>query len=205
MKQKNNYFKMLSDLSKFTVRSADMLNRMLLEFDYEHTQAQMAEMHEIEHESDMFVHEIHTKLAAEFITPIDREDISELVSQIDDVVDSIEDISLSLFIYDIHYLKKEIFEFIDIISKSATALETMVLKLENFRKSKDIHHDIVKINELEDEADRIYTKSVHKLFTEESDQIKILKWNEIFKKLENCCDSFEEVAALVHNIIMKNS
>lgn len=205
MKKKNNYYKMLLELSKFTVKCSDVLHRMLLEFDYENIAAQVAELHEIEHESDMYVHEINQKLAGEFITPIEREDISLLVSQIDDVVDSIEDISLSLYIYNVNSLKPEIFDFMNIISDCGMTLENMMLKFEHFRKSKDIFEDIIKLNELENKADEVYQNAIKKLFSENNDTLHIVQWNEIFKKLENCCDSFEEVASLINNVIIKNS
>ena len=143
-------------------------------------------------------------LLKEFLPPIEREDIIQLADQIDNVTDSIEDIALRLYMYNIKTIRDEAFEFVKIIKSSTDTMKQMMDEFPNFRKSSSIHKYIVEINDKEEEGDRLYTAAMRRLYIESDDPVEIVVWTQVFQCLEDCCDACEDVADIVESIIMKN-
>ena len=146
-----------------------------------------------------------SELARAFITPIEREDILELMQELDDVTDDIEDVLIRTYIFHILSIREDALRFADIISRCCGEMLKMMKEFRDFRKSKTIHEMIVAINDLEEEGDRLYTEAVRRLFMHSKDPIELMVWREIFDRMEKCCDACEHVANIVESIIMKNS
>jgi len=104
------------------------------------------EMHEIEHSADIKLQELTSKLAREFITPIERQDILAIAQRIDDVTDAIEDVLMRLYMYNIRELRNEAFEFVGVIMASTEVLMKIMAEFANFRRSNDIRAYIIKLN-----------------------------------------------------------
>lgn len=204
-KKEYNYFDKFVVLSEYCCQAAKLLDETLGNFKVEDIQGRMKAMHDIEHAADIEGHEIMRQLSHEFITPIEREDIVELVHQIDDITDTIEDVLLHLYMYNIKSLRSEALQFSKIIVKSCDALKETFEEFRNFRKSKDIHKGIVLINRLEEEGDNLYTEAVRRLHLMKTDPIEIMSWTVGFDCLEKCCDACEKTVNVVESIIMKNS
>ncbi|MDD4781096.1 MAG: DUF47 family protein [Tissierellia bacterium] len=207
MARKNefNYFDKFVKLSEYCCSSAKLLDEIIHNYKVVELNAKMKEMHDIEHAADIEGHEIMRKLSTEFITPIEREDIVALIHKIDDVTDSIEDVLLHAYMYNIKTVRNEALEFSKIIVKSCEGLRKTLAEFSSFRKSKEIHNCIVQINKLEEEGDAIYIEAIRRLHMMSKDPIEIMSWTEGFNRLEKCCDACEEAANLVESIIMKNS
>ncbi len=207
MARKNefDYFDGFVKLSEYCCESAKMLDEILINFDCETLEEKMKKMHEIEHASDMQVHEIVRKLAKEFITPIEREDIVTLVHEIDDITDNIEDVLLHMYMYNIKEVKNDALRFSKIVLQSCEELKVAFQEFKYFRKSKDLHDKIVRVNRLEEEGDNLYTEVVRKLHMTSTNAIEIMTWTIAFNRLEKCCDACEEVANIIESVIMKNS
>jgi len=133
------------------------------------------------------------------------EDIVELSHTIDDVTDSIEDILLGMYMYNITKLRPEVNEFCRVISRCCAALSEMTREMCNVRKSTLLQEKVIEINELEEEGDRLYTEAMRRLYVEERDPVAILAWTTMFDRFEKCCDGCEDVADHVEQVIMKNS
>lgn len=204
-KNEYNYFDKFVKLSEYCCASAELLDEIIQNFKIGELNTRMKEMHDIEHAADIEGHEIMRKLSVEFITPIEREDIVALIHKIDDVTDSIEDVLLHAYMYNIKSLRSEALEFSKIIVKSCEALKRTLIEFRNFRKSKEIHKCIVEINKLEEEGDAIYIEAIRRLHMMSKDPLEIMSWTEGFNRLEKCCDACEEAVNLVESIIMKNS
>ena len=96
-------------------------------------------------------------------------------------------------------------EFSYIILKSCESIRELMTEFENFKKSKTIKDKIIKLNDYEDEGDRLYMKAMRELCTTSNDPITIIVWSKLYQKFEDCCDHCENVAKVVEGVIMKNS
>lgn len=207
MARKNefDYFDSFVKLSEYCCDAAKMLDEVLINFDVNTLEEKMKEMHDIEHASDIQGHEIMRRLAKEFITPIEREDIVLLVNEIDNITDTIEDVLLHIYMYNIREIRNNALRFSKLILKSCGELRIAFEEFKNFRKSKTIHDKIVHINKLEEDGDGLYTESVRKLHMKSKDAIEIMAWTVAFNSLEKCCDACEDTANVIESVMMKNS
>lgn len=207
MARKNefDYFDSFVKLSEYCYDAAKMLDDILINFNADTLEEKMKKMHEIEHKADLHAHEITRRLAKEFITPIEREDIVVLVHEIDDITDSIEDVLLHMYMYNVKEIRNDALRFSKIILQSCEELIVTFEEFKNFRKSKEIHNRIVHINKLEEDGDNLYTEAVRKLHMTSTNPIEIMSWTTAFNRLEKCCDACEEAVNIVESVIMKNS
>ena len=201
----SDYFNMFLQAVKYSCKAAAMLEETLLSFNPDTLPQKMKEMHEIEHDGDDAKHVMMKELARAFITPIQREDITQLIQEIDDVTDAIEDVLMRMYMFNVLSVRPEALEFTKIIVSCCDAMKDMMNEFSNFRKSSKIGEKIVEINRLEETGDKLYTEAVRKLYTTSKDPIEMAVWREIFDRLEKCCDACEDVSEVVESVIMKNS
>ena len=206
MKKKDyDYFQAFTQAVDYSCQAAEILKNTLTYFDTDKLNDRLKDVHGVEHAADLGKHEMMSELARAFITPIEREDILELMQELDDVTDDIEDVLIRTYIFHILSIREDALRFADIISRCCGEMLKMMKEFRDFRKSKTIHEMIVAINDLEEEGDRLYTEAVRRLFMHAKDPIELMVWREIFDRMEKCCDACEHVANIVESIIMKNS
>ena len=162
-------------------------------------------MHEIEHKGDEKKHEMTAALVKAFITPIERDDIFKLSQNIDDVIDSIEDIIIHIYINGIKEIRPDSLAFADVIIKCCETMRDMLCEFSDFKKSKRMRSLIIEINRLEEEGDKLYMETMRKLHAEETDPIKVIAWRELYEYFEKCCDTCEDVADIVEGITIGNT
>lgn len=204
VKKNNDYFNMLTELVQYSCNAAKLLNDILQDFKNINIEDKIKEMHEIEHIADIKKHEMLSKLEKEFITPIDRGDIIELSHQLDNVTDSIEEVLVSMYMYNLTYMRDDIIEFSRLIVKIVTVLKDLVCEFKNFKKSNKITGLLDSINSLEEEGDQLFIIGTKRLFTQERDAIELLKWKDILLDCESCCDKCEHAADVIKSVMMKN-
>jgi predicted phosphate transport protein (TIGR00153 family) len=200
-----NFFARFEKMADYSCQAAQMLSKTLENFNNKSLDERVKEMHVIENAADKEKYEIVNRLAKEFITPIEREDILDIIDNLDDLTDFIEDVMITMYMYNINSLRKEIFLFSEVINKCCYAIKDIFAEFSNFRKSSKISDLIIAVNRLEEEADKIYINSVKNLFASSNDAIEIMKWREIFDRAEKCCDTSENIANSIEGIVMKNS
>ena len=206
MKKKDyDYFQAFTQAVDYSCQAAEILKNTLTYFDTDKLNDRLKDVHGVEHAADLGKHEMMSELARAFITPIEREDILELMQELDDVTDDIEDVLIRTYIFHILSIREDALRFADIISRCCGEMLKMMKEFRDFRKSKTIHEMIVAINDLEEEGDRLYTEAVRRLFMHSKDPIELMVWREIFDRMEKWCDACEHVANIVESIIMKNS
>lgn len=203
-RNRNDYFEMLSQMTECACMAADKLHSILQKFDKGELRTNMAQLHEVESAGDKQKHLITGKLAKEFITPIDREDLFAISGEIDEVIDNLEDVLLKIYIFNIQSLRDDALEFASLLKHCCAELLVMMKEFVNYKKSTTIHNLIVEINRLEEDGDKMYLNAVRKLYTENGDPVTIMAWTEVYNTFEKCFDSCEHVANLVENMIMKN-
>lgn len=205
-RRKNDYYALLEELVEYIHKAASFLSDTMNDYNIEFlSSGTLDEMHDIEHSADIKLQELTSKLAREFITPIERQDILAIAQRIDDVTDAIEDVLMRLYMYNIRELRNEAFEFVGVIMASTEVLMKIMAEFANFRRSNDIRAYIIKLNALEEEGDAIYMRAIRRLYLEEQDPIAVIAWTEIFRRLEGCCDDFEDVSQEIEYVLMKNT
>lgn len=156
----------------------------------------------LEHRGDEVIHETFTRLNQTFITPLDPEDIHNISSALDNVMDGIEDTSHRLVSYRIDPVPPNMVTLAEIVAACATALKKAFEALE---KNGAIMDHCIEINRLENEADRIGRSAVADLFNKEKDPITLIKLKEVYEFFEDTIDSCEDVADVLQNVVVKNS
>ena len=205
LRKENDYFAMFAELVRMSLEAAQYLKAAINDFDMAKIDELRANMHNIEHEADIKKHDMIQKLMREFITPIEREDIMELAQVTDDLTDSIEDVMIKMYLYDISSIRPEALLFTDVIVGCCSSLDAIAKEFSNFRKSKTIYTSIIEVNRLEEEGDTLYEKAMRRLFHEPASELERIVWRDIFHALERCCDACEHVCDVIEAVIMKNT
>ena len=200
-----NYFEALCGMVDYSCQAARMLHETLTHFDPDTLSKQVDELHNIEHAADVAKHEMLGYLIREFITPIEREDIMDLASEIDDVTDSIEDVLLKIYMYNIREIHPQTIAFSEVIVSCCAALRKAMGELQNFRKSTTIHEHLIEVNRLEEAGDRLYMQTLRELYAHSKDPLSIMIWTEAYDRLEKCCDSCEHVADCIEGVLLNNT
>lgn len=204
-KKQNNYFNMFIEQVDFCCIAAENLYETLQNFDVNNLPETMEHLHIVENDADKKKHDMVNKLAHEFITPIEREDIYQLAREIDDVTDSIEDILIKIYMFNVSKIRPEALEFVKIIVDCCKVLKEVMKDFHNFKKTTTLKPNIIEINRLEELGDSLYIEAVHELYATSKDPVEILTWTQMFDRMEKCCDNCEDVADIVEGIIMKNT
>ena len=200
-----NYFDTFVELTGYSCQAADLLNEIMHNFNPDHLKAKMEEMHVIEHSGDEARHAMVKKLAREFITPIEREDIMAMADSIDNVTDTIEDVLMRMYMFNVRHIREHGIKMTEVIVKCCNASKLALNEFYNFRKSQDLHKLIVEINCLEEEGDRLFTEATRDLYVNCRDYLEVAAWDQTFHYLEKCCDACEDVAEVIESVMMKNS
>lgn len=207
MKMKNgySYFEAFANLSKYSSELAVNVHNTLTNFDPEHITVKVKEAHHIEHTADIAKHDIMNRLVKEFLPPIEREDITSLTQEIDDVTDSVEDVLIYVDMFNIKTIRPEILKFTELIVSCCTAMDEALTEFKNFKSSKKLRDKIIEINHLEEVGDALYVDFMRNLYHTSTDPVELMCWTEILHRLEKCCDNCEDVANVIESIVMKNS
>lgn len=200
-----NYFEAFVEQSNYSLKSAEILLKILSEFNPKNLPEKIVQMHSLEHAADIAKHEILNRLVKEFLPPIEREDIISIAQNIDDVTDAIEDVLIRVDIFNVQAIRPEILKFTQVVVACCKSMNEALEEFQNFKKSKTLHENIVEINRLEEEGDMLYVNAVRALYQTSKDPIELMVWTEILDRLEKCCDACEDVANDVESIVMKNS
>ncbi|MDP1622611.1 MAG: DUF47 family protein [Bacteroidales bacterium] len=159
----------------------------------------------LEREADKVTKECIDLLHKTFITPIDRDQIYQLVNGLDDFADQMNAATFRLFYYDIEEILPDTLEFAKIIHNSNLELEEAIKSLKNSKKNKKLIRDKCEmIHELENQADDISRIAVANLF-KSNDIMMIIKWKEVFERLEKAVDRIERVANTIESILIDNA
>lgn len=171
---------------------------------YEHSEAKIAKLKEIEHEADIITHRTYEKMHRTFLTPLDREDIYNLVNKMDSVLDMIEAAAVRMQLYKIKKPADEIKELTRILNEAIQKVKKIVHALRDKKKFQEILADCVEINTLENEGDIVLRMTMARLFEREKDPIELIKWKEIFERIEESIDVCEDVSNIIEGIVLKH-
>ncbi len=198
--REQSFFKKFTDLTETIQGGAQELDKLFA--DYENLAAHTQRIKDFEHRGDDLTHEIMTKLNQTFVTPFDREDIHELTTKLDDVIDLIDAVATRLNIYRVGKLRPGAAEMADILVRATAEIHAAVSHLQ---KQDGIMDHVIEINRLENEGDTAVRSAIARLFDEEKDPFEVIKWKEILEVLETATDKCEDVANVLETIVLKSA
>ena len=158
-----------------------------------------------ERAADKITHECITLLHKTFITPFDREQIHQLITTMDDILDLIQDVAESVALYDLRSVTPEAKQLAEICQMCCDRVKTTVALLTNVKSSEAILKCCEEIDRLESDADRVLRSALSKLFRDEADLKQVMKMRVIYDLLESITDRCEDVANVVEGIVLENS
>ncbi len=203
-KKEYNYFHIFLECSEMALESAKCLHRILVDFTPTMVAHNVEMMHKLENNADDKKHEMLERLAHEFMTPIEREDIVSIAQQLDHVVDAIEDVMQRIYMFDITRIRPDSLRMAEFVVKGCEALVGVMREFIQFKKSKTILKHIIEVNAIESDGDKVYIDCMRKLFAEESNMHEIVVWKTMYECLEKCLDACEHAADSIESVIMKN-
>jgi predicted phosphate transport protein (TIGR00153 family) len=180
--------------------TAGLLLKLLT--DFHDPRAAHAEIRQREHDGDEITHQIMRALNTTFVTPFDREDIHRLASLIDDILDGIEAVADLLVLHQIEQPLPEMRQQAEVLSQAADQTYRAMSGLRSFS---GLDQYWVEINRLENEGDRIYRKTVARLFSGDFKAMDVLKWKDLVDQLEAAIDKSEDVANTLESIVLKHA
>lgn len=197
----SSFYDLFSEAANHLVVGSQLLNEMLSAGSSKSEVAQR--MREAEHAADETTHSIIRRVNSTFVTPFDREDIYELATTIDDVVDHIEEASDLLELYGIESMTKQALEQCRIL---VAAVEHLATGLADLKGRKGLQQELIDLKRLEDEGDRVVRDAIADLFRDSRiDPLIVIRWKDIFEALEAALDSCETAANVLGNILVKNA
>jgi uncharacterized protein len=198
--KEREFFDLFEEAARNAVHAAELLEH-LLEHWPDGGAETVAKIVECEHEGDRITHDIIQRINQSFVTPFDREDILALASGLDDVVDSIEEVANFLGLYRIEAPMQQAQEMAAVLGQSTRAVCSAVPRL---RALQDIGEFTAEVNRLEDEGDRLLRDAVASLFDHGIDPMMVIRWKDIFERLEDAIDSTETAVNILEGVIIKN-
>lgn len=198
------FFPLLKQLSEILKDASAILLESVEHSDPKKRTDYYKKIKEKEREGDKLTHTIFDELSKTFITPFDREDIHDLASSIDDVIDGINSSAKRIAIYNPRPISKSGKELCAIINEGAAIICDSMDELEGFRKKPaKLRTNCLLLHDLENKGDDVYENFIIKLFEEEKDGIEIIKIKEIMQELEKATDAAEQVGKVLKNLIVK--
>jgi len=194
------FFDLFEEAGGNILRAAGLLEELLTDFPERNDLAR--DILICEQDGDRITHDIIQRLNQTFVTPIDREDIYALASALDDVVDYTEEVADYLGLYKIEAPMEQAQALAHVLHAAARQISEAMPRLRGF---KDISHYTVEINRLENDGDRITREAIASLFDNGIDPMVVIRWKDIFERLEEAIDATEHVANILEGIVIKNS
>jgi uncharacterized protein len=194
------YFRLFEEASKNNLRAAEIFDQLLA--GYPESAALARDIVVCEHEGDRITHGIVQRLNQTFVTPIEREDILALASALDDVVDLIEEAADYLGLYQIEAPMDQALRLAQIVLAACRSIDEAMPLLRDFR---DMSRHTVEVHRLENDGDRVTREAMAALFARGIDPITVIRWKDIYERIEGAIDSTERVALLLEGIVIKNA
>lgn len=170
---------------------------------FENIEAKSAEIKDLEHKGDGYLHDFFEKLTNAFITPVDRDAMGAMMRSIDDITDNIEHTASKFIMYDIHSVRPEAIQLAEIINDCLAALMEAAVEFRNYKRSAKLRELIIEVNRLEEVGDQIHRKAVSSLFKNSAENaIDVIRWKDIYETMETVLDSCEDVADYMETVLL---
>lgn len=201
--KKLEFFTLFSQSAEFCVKGALLLKTMF--GDLERAEGHAASIHAIEHAADDVFQQTMELLHSSFITPIERGDVHRIASQLDDIIDHIEATAQKAWLYGIQSVRDEALEMAAHLVDATRATKAIVDALAVRASAERVGELCRAVKQVEKQNDRLLRGATARLFQEEQDPKKLIKWKEIFDNLEDAIDRCEDVANVIEGVALENA
>lgn len=195
------FFDLFKQAAHNVIEGSRLLKEMME--DYTTVQQKIERIKEVEHIGDGITHDIALRLNQTFLTPLDREDIHDLASALDDILDAVEAVADRFAIYKIAQPTESAIRLADILYRASVAVGRGVDHIA--MSHEEVKEYGVQVNSLENEADRVSRDAISELFEKETNPIAVIKWKEIYETFEEGTDRCEDVANVIECIVLKQT
>ncbi len=193
------YFTLFEAAGDNVLRAADLLEQMLAS--YPSRKELAADILVCEQDGDRITHDLIHRLNQTFVTPIDREDIHRLAGALDDIIDYIEEVADYLGLYRTEAATPQAQQLARILLDSCREIAEALPRLRGFQ---DISRQTIEINRLENDGDRVTREAMAALFNNGTDPMVVIRWKDLYERLEDAIDATEDVANIMEGIVIKN-
>ena len=173
--------------------------------DFPDSMARIPRMKVHETTTDELVKEVHEHLYTSFITPFDREDISDLALRMDDIIDGMDTVTTRLDLYNMSDMRPEAIEMAELTVKAVYELRQVIERLPNYKRDEQLMHHAIAVSRTEDGGDRVYQNALRRLFAEEDAGKVIVTWMRILDNMELCLNACDWAAGVVRTVVMKSA
>jgi predicted phosphate transport protein (TIGR00153 family) len=206
MPKEERFHELLAQDTANLVKAAQLFREIVLLTSLEERRVRSIVLKGVEHDGDTITRQIFEALNSTFITPLDREDIRSIASDIDDILDYLEGVAQYLVLFELTESNTALREFADILVRMTQEIDKATGLVWNLSNEKRIGESIVNISELENQADLLYNGVIADLFRGKGrDPIDILKWKVVYDELENACDECKDYTHILGNVVIKNA
>ena len=207
--REGNFFEMFDQHANRIVEAAHAFSKMVANYsDVEKRNLHHREVDEAERAADRITHEVSRVLHKTFITPIDRDQIHQLINTLDDVADLIQDSAETMALYDVRHMTDDIVRLTDLSVKCCERLKDavgLIGKVRDAATAEAALKTCAEIDRLESDADHVMRSAMSRLFREEPDVRELIKLKAVYELLETITDRCEDAANLIEGIVLENS
>ena len=205
MPKEERFHELLARDTQNLVKASKLFAEVAATTNLEDRRKKKDELKAIEHDGDVITREIFEALNTTFITPLDREDISMLAADLDDILDYLELVGHTLVMFELADSPAPLREFARILTTLTEEIDRVTGLIWDLGNVKEINACIQRISTLENEGDTLYSAVIADLFKSGKNPIEILKWKEVYDALENACDECRDYTHAIGNIVVKNA
>jgi uncharacterized protein Yka (UPF0111/DUF47 family) len=202
-KKEDEFYTLLKRVAEEMVHASEEYLEIIQGFPS--TEARIPRMKVFETTADELVADIMKRLYTSFITPFEREDISDLALRMDDVVDIMEAVSIRLDLFRLDHIRTEAVEMAELTRRAMVEIKEMIDLLPRYKKDERVMQHAIAVSRIEDGADRVYQNALRRLFSEEDAGKEIVTWLRIFDRMEACLNACDHVAGVVRSVVMKSA
>jgi len=201
--KEGKFFDLFNEHAEFCVKGAKEMVALMTNFD--DLEIRVHAIEGIEKQADQVTHATLDALHKTFITPLDRDDIHQLITRMDDILDLMEDAAQTISLYDIKAITPEAKRLAELCLACTEKVKAAVGLLHNMDNSRQIVEICQEIDRLESDADHVMRAAMSKLFREEPDVRTLIKLKAIYELLETVTDRCEDVSNIIEGIIVENA
>ncbi len=196
----DRFYLLFEDAAANVRNGAEMLLAMLE--DYTAIDVKAKAIKDIEHKGDDMTHTVYDQLNRIFVTPIDREDVAAIASALDDIIDLIEVAADDFIVYNIELPTPSSIDLTRNLVHAVAQVQEAIALLRNRRERAALREHLTEINRLENEGDALYRTAMQALFRQ-PDPVQMIKWKQIYDHIEEAIDKCEDVADVLHGVLLK--
>lgn len=203
IKKEDIFYTLLKELSDKILEAAEEYANIVC--NYPDSFSRVPQMKVYENECDEEVKRIMEKLYTSFITPFEREDISDLTLALDDIIDDMNGVVIRLDLFNIQEMRDEAPQMAELTLRCVQEVREMIQLLPNYKKDRRVMEHAAVISKIEDEGDTVYENALRRLFREKENGRNAVSWLREFDRMEGTLDACDRVAYIVRGVVMKSA